>query len=220
MTAQSELAGALQTGLTRLSLSLDAGQQEKLLAYLALLDKWNHAYNLSGIKEIRQMLPYHLLDSLALAPHISGSVILDVGTGAGLPGIPLAICFPAKRFLLLDSNGKKTRFLFQVKTELGLDNVAVFHQRVENFQSPEQIDIVLCRAFAALDKFVRLCAPLVSGSGKLLAMKGQFPEAEIAALPDSFTVIDTAEIVVPDMEGTRHVITISPAKGLEKGQPE
>ena len=213
MSAQHELADALAAGLSRLSLSLDEGQQEKLLHYLDLLDKWNHAYNLSGIRDIHQMLPYHLLDSLALAPHIDGNVILDVGTGAGLPGIPLAICFPDKHFLLLDSNGKKTRFLFQVKTELGLDNVTVFHARAENFQSPEQIDIVLCRAFAALDRFVRQCAHLVSGSGKLLAMKGQYPAAEIDDLPGTFAVTASVEIAVPGVEGSRHLITIRPVAG-------
>lgn len=213
MSSTAHLADALRAGLDKLGLSLDSGQQEKLLAYLALLAKWNQAYNLSGIKDIRQMVPYHLLDSVALVPFITGQTILDVGTGAGLPGIPLAICLPDRHFLLLDSNGKKTRFLFQVKTELGLDNVDVFHTRVENFQSPEQIDIVLCRAFSALDTFVRHCAPLVSASGKLLAMKGQYPETEIAALPGTLSVTGSQALTVPGVEGNRHVIEIRPANG-------
>lgn len=213
MPAPTHLAEALRAGLTQLDIVLDAGQHEKLLSYLLLLDKWNHAYNLSGIKDIGQMVAYHLLDSVAMVPFITGNTILDVGTGAGLPGIPLAICLPDKKFLLLDANGKKTRFLFQVKTELGLDNVSVFHQRVENFQSPEQIDIVLCRAFSALDKFVGQSAPLVSGTGKLLAMKGQFPAEELAALPANCTVTGTTELAVPGVEGTRHVIEIRPTDG-------
>lgn len=210
MTGASDLADALATGIGQLGLAISDSQQQLLLNYLGLLDKWNAAYNLSGIKDIRQMLPYHLLDSLALVPFIDGQAILDVGTGAGLPGIPLAICYPEKRFYLLDSNGKKTRFLFQVKTELGLDNVQAFHARVENFQSPEQIDIVLCRAFAALDKFVDFSADLINQSGKLLAMKGQFPDAEIAALPPGFAVTGTAELTVPGVKGSRHLIEIRP----------
>ena len=213
MCPPADLAEMLRAGLSQLSVTLDSEQQEKLLAYLALLDKWNSAYNLSGIRDKAQMVPYHLLDSVALVPHITGNTILDVGTGAGLPGIVLAICFPGKHFLLLDSNGKKTRFLFQVKTELGLDNVSVFHARAENFQSPEQIDIVLCRAFAGLDKFVRQCAPLVSQSGTLLAMKGQYPAAEIAALPDDFTVTAVTEMTIPGIEGSRHLIEIRRSPG-------
>lgn len=213
MSSHVHLAASLQAGLNQLSLALDADKQATLIDYLVLLDKWNSAYNLSGIKNIDQMLSYHLLDSLALVPHISGEVILDVGTGAGLPGIPLAICYPQKRFLLLDSNGKKTRFLFQVKTELGLDNVAIFHERAENFQSPQQIDIVLCRAYAALDKFVGQCASLLGQSGKLLAMKGQYPEAEIAALPEAFVVTASTALAVPGVAGPRHLIEISSSHG-------
>jgi len=133
MVSPQELKSSLQSGLAALELSLNEIQQNQLLAYLSLLEKWNQAYNLSGIRDVSQMVNYHLLDSLAIASFIDGNIILDVGTGAGLPGIPLAISFPEKQFLLLDSNGKKTRFLFQVKTELGLDNVTIFHDRVENF---------------------------------------------------------------------------------------
>ncbi len=207
------LTEQLKTGLSILDLDLDDAKVEQLVQYLQLLDKWNKAYNLSGIKEVQRMVAYHLLDSLAIVPHIQGNIILDVGTGAGLPGIPLAICFPQKRFLLLDSNGKKTRFLFQVKTELGLDNVEVFHNRLETFQSQEQIDIVLCRAYATLGKVVSQCGHLMKAGCRLLAMKGQYPEEEIADLPASFMFVKTSELNVPGVDGTRHLIEIVPASG-------
>ena len=208
-----KLKQQLQTGISGLGLDLSNAQQNKLVHYLILLDKWNKAYNLSGIKEIEQMLSYHLLDSLAIIPHIEGNIILDVGTGAGLPGIPLAIFYPEKKFFLLDSNGKKTRFLFQVKTELALENIEVFHNRVETFQSPEQIDIVLCRAYATLDKIVAQCGHLLKDDSKILAMKGQFPEQEIADLPKSYKFSKTIELSVPGVEGYRHLIEIVPVSG-------
>ena len=208
-----KLKQKLQTGLSSLGLDLSNAQQNKLIHYLILLNKWNKAYNLSGIKEIEQMLSYHLLDSLAIIPHIDGKLILDVGTGAGLPGIPLAIFYPDKKFFLLDSNGKKTRFLFQVKTELALENIEVFHNRVETFQSREQIDIVLCRAYATLDKITMQCGHLLNDDSKILAMKGQYPEKEIAELPKSYKFNKTIELSVPGVEGYRHLIEIVPVSG-------
>ena len=213
MESTLSLTEQLKTGLSSLDLDLDNEKVEQLVQYLQLLDKWNKAYNLSGIKEVQRMVAYHLLDSLAIVPHIDGNIILDVGTGAGLPGIPLAICFPEKRFLLLDSNGKKTRFLFQVKMELGLDNVEVFHNRLETFQSQEQIDIVLCRAYATLAKVVSQCGHLMKTDCRLLAMKGQFPEEEIVELPASFRFVKTNELNVPGVDGTRHLIEIVPVSG-------
>lgn len=208
-----QIAEILENGINLLSLDLDEVRQETLIRYLILLDKWNNAYNLSGIRDINRMVAYHLLDSLAIIPHIDGKTILDVGTGAGLPGIPLAISLPEKRFLLLDSNGKKTRFLFQVKTDLGLDNVSIFNDRIENFQSPEQIDIVLCRAFAALDRFVAQSSLLLRGGTKLLAMKGQYPEEEIACLPDSVAVGKVITLEVPGVNGPRHLVEMIPTGG-------
>ncbi len=140
----------MQQGCDALQLSVDAGQQQRLLDYLALLSRWNQTYNLTAVRDEAQMVTRHLLDSLAIAPYLTGRRFLDVGTGAGLPGVPMALVFPEREFHLLDSNGKKTRFLFQVKTALGLDNMVVHHARVEAFRVAEPFDTVLSRAFASL----------------------------------------------------------------------
>lgn len=211
MATAEQLKETLVDGVSRLDLTLDSDQLDKLLEYLLMLEKWNQAYNLSGIKDAMQMVAYHLLDSLAMVAFVKkvpANVILDVGTGAGLPGIPLAICFPEKQFLLLDSNGKKTRFLFQVVTQLGLENVEIFHERIENFQSREQIDIVLCRAFAPLERLVEQVPQLLDRGSQIMAMKGQLPESEIEALPESVEVKQITKFSVPGVEGSRHLITI------------
>ena len=211
MSQKESLERNLLEGIGRLALSIQPAQTEKLLEYLLLLDKWNKAYNLSGIKKIEQMVSYHLLDSLAIVSFLESKqaeVLLDVGTGAGLPGIPLAIFFPHKRFLLLDSNGKKTRFLFQAVTQLGLKNISVFHDRIEHFQSQEQIDIVLCRAFAPLERLVEQASQFLDTGSEIMAMKGQLPKAEIDALPSTVTVKQINEFSVPGVEGSRHLITI------------
>ena len=208
MVTAQDLKSSLELGLAVLDLNLNEFQQGQLLAFLNLLEKWNQAYNLSGIRDIDQMVSYHLLDSLAIAPFIDGSNILDVGTGAGLPGIPLAISFPEKKFMLLDSNGKKTRFLFQVKTELGLDNVEVFSDRVESFQCPRQIDIVLCRAFAAIGTAIEKTSHILNKQTRLLAMKGQYPDEELANLPAAFELTNSHELTIPGVEGSRHLFEI------------
>ena len=155
------------------------------------------------------MVCRHLLDSLAIARHCSGESILDVGTGAGLPGIPLAIVFPERDFHLLDSNGKKTRFLFQVKTVLGLDNITVHHTRVESLVPNIQFDTILSRAFSSLTDMVSSCDHLLKVGGSFMAMKGAYPEQELRALGNEYQVQSAIPLDVPGLEEQRHLLVIS-----------
>ncbi|MGV3590696.1 MAG: 16S rRNA (guanine(527)-N(7))-methyltransferase RsmG [Gammaproteobacteria bacterium] len=202
------LASRLDAGLRELGLDLPAHAHEQLLGYLEQLHKWNQAYNLSGIREIHAMLDLHLLDSLALAPYIDASPVADVGTGAGLPGIPLAICYPGREFRLIDSNSKKTRFIFQTAALLGLRNVEVIHSRAEDYESKPQVAIVTSRAFASLRDFVERCEHMLAPDGKFLAMKGLVPEAEIAELPAQYTVAAIHPLSLPGSTHVRHVLDI------------
>ncbi|HEY0635260.1 MAG TPA: 16S rRNA (guanine(527)-N(7))-methyltransferase RsmG, partial [Gammaproteobacteria bacterium] len=173
-----QLRERLDSGCAALGLQMPPESIDRLLDYIALLTKWNQAYNLTAVRDPGEMVTRHLLDSLAVAPHLTGTRIIDVGTGAGLPGIPLAILFPDRHFVLLDSNGKKTRFLVQAKASLGLDNVTVVHSRVEEYRPLEPFDTVIARAFAALTEIVSLCEHLIATGGEVLAMKGSATEAE------------------------------------------
>jgi 16S rRNA (guanine527-N7)-methyltransferase len=215
--ASESIADKLQIGLDQLDLSLNVKQKSLLLDYLNLLIKWNKAFNLSGVKDSSEMLSRHLLDSLTLVPFINGQRILDVGTGPGLPGIPLAICFPEKNFVLLDSNGKKTRFVFQAKVQLGLDNIDVQNGRIEKFHSREPVDIIVCRAFSSLADLVNMTRHLTkrtdeaNGAGaitptKIIAMKGQYPTDELAKLPDDFKLVSASKVELPGSTEERHII--------------
>lgn len=198
-------------GLQALGLPLEDGQVDSLFAYLALLQQWNNAYNLTAIRDPKMMVTHHLLDSLSIATHVKGERIIDVGTGPGLPGIPLAICFPERQFILLDSNGKKTRFLFQVKTTLGLGNVQQLQSRVETYRPDQPFDAVISRAFTSLAGMIESCAHLLSKDGRFYAMKGQYPEQELSDLPKHYNVVGSHRLVVPGIEGHRHLIEIAPA---------
>lgn len=199
----------LDDGLTQLGLTLSVEQKSKLLDYLALLMKWNKAFNLSGVRDAKEMLARHILDSLTLVPFMSGQRILDVGTGPGLPGIPLAICFPDKRFELLDSNGKKTRFVFQAKLQLGLDNIEVRNARVESFQGAAVFDVIVSRAFATLADMIKVTQHLVLAEHtRLVAMKGVYPRDELAAIPSNFVMTKAEQVTVPGYIGERHIIEL------------
>ncbi len=197
----------LGPGLEALSLTASRAQQERLLAYLALLLKWNAAYNLTAIRRPEDMVSRQLLDSLSILPLIRGPRVLDVGTGAGLPGVPLAIMLPDVEFTLLDTNSKKTRFVNQVKLDLGLDNLTVVQQRVEEFQPQNPYDTISSRAFASLADMLQGSRHLLVTDGQWLAMKGQFPEQEIADLDPVYDV-SWELLSVPGETGMRHAIII------------
>lgn len=183
-----------------------------LLDYLQLLIKWNKAYNLTAIRNPDEMISKHILDSLSIAPHINGQYFLDVGTGAGLPGVILAILYPQREFDLLDSNGKKTRFLFQVKTELKLDNISIFQCRVENHTAGPVYDGILSRAFSTLHDMVKGSSHLLKDSGNFYAMKGVYPRIEIEELEREDLAVQVAEtfpLDVPGENAERHLVVIS-----------
>jgi len=209
--SSTDLPDALRAGCDALQLELDKSQFDALLSYLDLLERWNQSYNLSAIRSKREMLVKHLFDSLALVPLIrddSGRRYLDVGTGAGLPGLPLAICLPDKHFELLDSAGKKMRFLFQVQQQLQLDNLVLHNTRVEAFQPETAYDGIVSRAFSSLESFVTLCAHLLAENGKFWAMKGQKPETELSALQKPYIVLAHYPLEVPELDAERCVVVL------------
>ncbi|MBT9614358.1 MAG: 16S rRNA (guanine(527)-N(7))-methyltransferase RsmG [Burkholderiales bacterium] len=203
------LSEDLVAGSSALGVPLDSAQQKKLLDYIALIVKWNKVYNLTAVREPEAMIGHHLLDSLAALPHLSAARrLIDVGSGAGLPGIPLAIARPEMKIALLDSNHKKTTFMRQACLELGLTNVEVVCERVEKWQPQDKYDAVISRAYSELKEFVRLSAHLVAKGGKLYAMKGVYPVEEIAQLKDSAKVEAVIALTVPGLEAQRHLVII------------
>ena len=198
----------LADGLADLDQELDATRQQRLLTFLALLNKWNRAYNLTAVREPGQMVSRQLLDSLSILPFVTADHLLDVGAGGGLPGIPLAIALPERRFTLLDSNSKKTRFLTQCVLELGLKNVDIVHGRAESCDPALRYQQISSRAFTALDNLVAWCGHLLADEGEFLAMKGQFPDDEVAALPVGWQVTSRQSLSVPGSDGDRHLLVI------------
>ena len=200
----------LETGLRELNLNCSSLQLEKLLKYLELLQRWNKAFNLTAIRDPLQMVRLHLLDSLAIHPYVQGlKSIIDVGTGPGLPGIPLAILNPEINFTLLDSNGKKTRFLFQAINELKLTNASEINHRVEAYQPNQLFDAVISRAFSSISDMLNQCDHLVSDQGCFLAMKGKKPDSELSQIAKDYKVVDLSQINVPQVDSERHLIKIT-----------
>jgi len=208
MTA--ETAVDLREGLDALGLALDDRQRAQLAGYLALLAKWNKTYNLTAIRDPARMVTHHVLDALAVMPHLPASPalrVLDVGSGGGVPGIPLAIARPDWRLAMVDPNHKKAAFLTQATIELGLSNAAAHPVRVEDLRDEAPFDVVISRAFADLATFAATSARHVAAHGMLAAMKGVHPEEEIAEIKEAFTV-ESIALDVPGLDAARHLIIL------------
>ncbi len=189
-------------------ITLTDQQISQLIHYVELLTKWNKAYNLTSIRDPQEMLVKHILDSLVIGDKLKGEHFIDVGTGPGLPGIPLAILYPQRQFVLLDSLGKRITFLRQVVYQLKLNNVKPVQSRVENYHAEQVFDGVLSRAFASLTDMVTWCYHLIDDNGRFYALKGQFPQDEIAQLPDHVNIDTNYQLVVPQLTGERHLIVL------------
>lgn len=218
MADRDPLRQRLCAGLAALPLDIPEAAVERLLAYVALLARWNATYNLSAVRDPAEMVTRHLLDSLAIVPHVRGATLADLGSGAGLPGLPLAIVAPERAVTLVDSNGKKTRFLRAAVRELKLANVRVAESRVEDVAG--RFDCVTARAFARLADMLTWGGHLLAPDGVWLALKGRFPEDELAALPAGFRVDAVVPLQVPGLDAERHAVIIRPARGAAPDRPE
>ena len=208
------LSDKLQTGLQLAGLELAVDAQQKLLNYIDLLVKWNRSYNLTAVRKPEQMVTRHLLDSLVISPYLHGQQILDVGSGAGLPGIPLAVMHPEREFTLVDCNGKKTRFVTQAVAELGLENVNVVQSRIDAFQSATKFDSITARAFSTIKDLLSQTQHLIAKDGIFLVMKGVYPAMELEELeelPNKFVITQTHELKVPELDAERHLLIIKQA---------
>jgi 16S rRNA (guanine527-N7)-methyltransferase len=210
-----QLRQPLQDGIAALGIDVPEHAPERLLQYLDLLLTWNSAYNLSGITDPREMLHRHILDSLSVLPAVHGKRVIDIGTGAGLPGIPLAVCLPGTEFHLLDSNGKKMRFLFQVKSQLHLDNVVLIHGRAEDCPEDILFDIVLSRAVASLEDLLSIGGRLLAPEGEMLAMKSAPSAEELAGVKPPYTVRSITGLTVPGATTPRHLVSIARTPGQD-----
>lgn len=210
-----KLRGLLEDAIRQTQVAPDASQLDTLVRYVQMMHKWNKAYNLTSVRDPEEMVYKHLVDSVVVAPYLTGTHYIDVGTGPGLPGIPLSIMCQDKHFVLLDSLGKRVRFMKQVAFELGLDNIQPVQSRVEAFQPTSRLDGVISRAFASLKDMLHWCQHLVDSDGEFLALKGQFPETELQDMPSTFTVASSEELSVPGVEGARHLIRIKLSRTSE-----
>ena len=206
MSDRESLRQHLCAGVSELRIALEDAAIERLLDYVDLLLRWNAAYNLTAVRDPAQMITRHLLDSLAILPHVRGATLADLGSGAGLPGIPLAIAAPEREIVLVDSNGKKARFLREAVRRLALTRTRVAESRVENVEGT--FDCITARAFASLAEMLAWGGHLLAPDGRWLALKGRLPQDELAALPDEFRVEDVVALRVPGLDAERHLVVI------------
>ena len=202
------LISELESLIKKSNIKVNETQVSQLIQYVELLVKWNKAYNLTSVRDPNEMLVKHIMDSLAVGEVLEGNHFIDVGTGPGLPGIPLAILFPERSFVLLDSLGKRITFLRQVVFQLKLANVTPLLSRVEKYQPEVPFDGVLSRAFASLEDMINWCKHLIDQNGRFYALKGQYPKDELTQLPNDVSLIKSHEITVPNLVGERHVIEL------------
>lgn len=203
------LTEQLSALISRTTLVVSPKQIDLLVQYVELLNKWNKAYNLTSVRDPSEMLVKHIMDSLMVGPILKGNNFIDVGTGPGLPGIPLSILYPERNFVLLDSLGKRITFLRQVVFQLKLENVTPVKSRVEEYQGEQPFDGVLSRAFSSLNDMVSWCQHLITTEqGRFFALKGQFPHDEVTKLPENITLEESHEIIVPELVGERHVLVL------------
>lgn len=206
----SQLRTQLDALIAQTELEVSEQQRQQLIGYVEMLDKWNKAYNLTSVRDPKEMLVKHIMDSIIVSTHLQGERYIDVGTGPGLPGVPLAIMSPEKTFVLLDSLGKRIRFIKQVLHELKIENVTPIQSRVEEYQPEDKFDGVLSRAFASMTDMVEWCHHLPKAeTGHFLALKGLLPQDEIEQLPEWCSVTEVKALNVPQLEGERHLVILS-----------
>jgi 16S rRNA (guanine527-N7)-methyltransferase len=210
----NQVVSLLRQGVAGLGLALPAEAMDQLTRYLDLLVKWNRVYNLTAIRDEARLVSHHVLDSLAVVSHLPDGNMVDVGSGAGLPGIPIAISCPGRVVTLLDSNHKKSAFLTQVIAELGLATTQVVTERVETYRPSELFKTVISRAFSDLADFVKLAGHLCASDGVMIAMKGLHPDKEMAGVPSSWKVLKTVRLEIPQLEASRHLVFMHPVSNI------
>ena len=215
----TEPASLLATGARELGIALSERQSEQLLELLAELAEWNQRFNLTAIDDVLEGVRKHLLDSLSIHAHLQGRRVADVGSGAGFPGLPLAVVNPSREFTLIEATGKKAQFLEHARVKLGLDNVVIANSRAEQFKPAQRFDSVTARALGKLNEFVRVAGHLVARNGSLLAMKGQSPRAEIEKLSKGWEVKAIHRLVVPGLDAQRHLVELRLKEGQRSARP-